>query len=107
VSDLPIVQKTYDLIKWYVPILNRLPRDRKFMQEEDTVLNLPVVHLEHVKRITQQAIDLFENEQEAQKWLSTPKISLNHQTPLSAMITSTGVKQVESMLYRAEYGIYG
>jgi hypothetical protein len=29
-SELPIVQKTYDLIKWYVPILNRLPRDHKF-----------------------------------------------------------------------------
>jgi hypothetical protein len=29
-SDLPIIQKTYDLIKWYVPILNRLPRDHKF-----------------------------------------------------------------------------
>jgi hypothetical protein len=25
--DLPIIQKTYDLIRWYVPILNRLPRD--------------------------------------------------------------------------------
>jgi hypothetical protein len=29
-SELPIVQKTYDLIQWYVPILNRLPRDHKF-----------------------------------------------------------------------------
>ena len=29
-TDLPIIQKTYDLILWYVPILNRLPRDHKF-----------------------------------------------------------------------------
>ena len=29
-QDLPIIQKTYDLIKWYVPILNRLPRDHRF-----------------------------------------------------------------------------
>ena len=29
-GELPIIQKTYDLIKWYVPILNRLPRDHKF-----------------------------------------------------------------------------
>lgn len=29
-NELPIIQKTYDLIKWYVPILNRLPRDHKF-----------------------------------------------------------------------------
>jgi hypothetical protein len=29
-TDLPIIQKTYDLIKWYVPILHRLPRDYRF-----------------------------------------------------------------------------
>jgi hypothetical protein len=29
-SELPIIQKTYDLIKWYVPILNRLPKNHKF-----------------------------------------------------------------------------
>ena len=30
-NDLSIIQKTYDLIRWYVPILNRLPRDQKFI----------------------------------------------------------------------------
>jgi hypothetical protein len=30
-SELPIIQRTYDLIRWYVPILNRLPRDHKFI----------------------------------------------------------------------------
>ncbi|MCL6591480.1 MAG: diversity-generating retroelement protein Avd [Firmicutes bacterium] len=30
-NDLPIIQKTYDLIIWYIPILNRLPRDHKFL----------------------------------------------------------------------------
>jgi hypothetical protein len=29
-DDLPIIQKAYDLIKWYVPILNKLPKDHKF-----------------------------------------------------------------------------
>jgi hypothetical protein len=29
-SELPVIQKTYDFIKWYVPILNRLPRDHKY-----------------------------------------------------------------------------
>jgi hypothetical protein len=39
-SDLPIIQKVYDLIKWYVPILNRLPRDHKFMLGERLCSNL-------------------------------------------------------------------
>jgi hypothetical protein len=30
-NELPIIQKTHDLIQWYVPILNQLPRDHKFL----------------------------------------------------------------------------
>ncbi len=30
-SELPIIQKSYDLILWYIPLLNRLPRDHKFL----------------------------------------------------------------------------
>ena len=29
-NNLSIIQKTHDLIKWYVPILSRLPRGYKF-----------------------------------------------------------------------------
>ncbi len=39
-QDLPVIQKTYDLIKWYVPILNRLPRDHKFVLGERMVSSL-------------------------------------------------------------------
>lgn len=30
-SELPIIQRVYDLIKWYTPVINRLPRDHKLM----------------------------------------------------------------------------
>jgi formylglycine-generating enzyme required for sulfatase activity len=36
-QELSIIQKTYDLIKWYVPILNRLPRNHKFMLGDRTI----------------------------------------------------------------------
>lgn len=39
-NDLPIIQKTHDLIKWYVPILNRLPRDHKFILGDRIVTGL-------------------------------------------------------------------
>lgn len=29
-DELPVIQKTYDLIKWYVPILNRLSRNYRY-----------------------------------------------------------------------------
>lgn len=30
-KELPIIQQTYDLIQWYVPVLNSLPRDHHFI----------------------------------------------------------------------------
>ena len=39
-NELPIIQKTYDLILWYVPILNRLPRDHKFALGDRIVAGL-------------------------------------------------------------------
>ncbi|MBD2151634.1 diversity-generating retroelement protein Avd [Pseudanabaena sp. FACHB-1277] len=36
-TELSIIQKTYDLIKWYVPILNRLPKEHKFQLGNRTI----------------------------------------------------------------------
>jgi hypothetical protein len=38
--DLPVIQKTYDLVKWYIPILNRLPRDHRFTLGERMINGL-------------------------------------------------------------------
>jgi hypothetical protein len=40
VTELPIIERTYDLIKWYIPILNRLPKDHKFMLGQRIATNL-------------------------------------------------------------------
>jgi hypothetical protein len=39
-SELPVIQKVYDLIKWYVPILNRLPHSHKFILGERIINQL-------------------------------------------------------------------
>jgi 23S rRNA-intervening sequence protein len=39
-ENLPIIQKTYDLIKWYVPILNKLPRNHKFLLGDRIITGL-------------------------------------------------------------------
>ncbi|MEL7141187.1 MAG: diversity-generating retroelement protein Avd [Cyanobacteria bacterium J06643_4] len=39
-EEIPIIQKTYDLIKWYVPILNRLPKNHKFLLGDRMVSGL-------------------------------------------------------------------
>ena len=39
-SDLPILQKTYDFVKWYVPTLNHLPRTQKYLLGDRLITNL-------------------------------------------------------------------
>jgi hypothetical protein len=39
-NELPVIQKTYDFILWYVPILNRLPREHKFVLGERMINQL-------------------------------------------------------------------
>lgn len=38
--DLPIIQKTYDLIRWYIPLINKLPRDHKFQLGDRMIAGL-------------------------------------------------------------------
>ncbi|MEB3300379.1 MAG: diversity-generating retroelement protein Avd [Cyanobacteriota bacterium] len=42
-GELPIVQATTDLIKWFVPLLNRLPREQKFALGDRIISNLYAV----------------------------------------------------------------
>ena len=62
--------------------------------------------LNRFNRITQQAIDLFEDADKAKEWLQTPKNALAGLTPLAALATDEGAKALEEVLYRTEYGIY-
>lgn len=63
-------------------------------------------HWARFSRIVQQACDLFEDQAETKRWLSTSKRDLGDRTPLEASTTDAGSIQVEQMLYRAAYGIF-
>jgi hypothetical protein len=40
VTELPIIERTFDLIKWYIPILNRLPKNHKYILGDRIAVNL-------------------------------------------------------------------
>lgn len=103
------VANTYELDSRQKEAIFGIPvRTQARYKKNDSILSpLIIDRLERFKRITQQAINLFEDEEEAKKWLSTPKVSLHNKTPFEAMATDAGAKQVEQILYRAEYGVYG
>lgn len=58
------------------------------------------------EKIVQQAQELFEDKMETRRWLSTPKVALDHKTPLEILDTSWGCSQVEQMLLQAAYGVF-
>ena len=60
-KELPIIQQTYDLIKWYVPVLNSLPRDHHFILG-DRIIRLLYETLEQLiaARYSREKLPLLE-----------------------------------------------
>jgi len=60
-KELPIIQQTYDLIKWYVPVLNNLPRDHHFILG-DRIIRLLYETLEQLitARYSREKLPLLE-----------------------------------------------
>ena len=75
-SDLPIIQKTYDLIKWYIPILDRLPRNHRFALGDRVITGLYDL-LEGLIKARYATDKLFQL-----KLLNTQLDILRHQTRL-------------------------
>jgi putative toxin-antitoxin system antitoxin component (TIGR02293 family) len=89
-------------------IFGILPMDQACLQRDNAILTPIVVdRFNRFTRITQQAINLFKDTDKALQWLQTSKNSLAGITPLAALSTDEGANQVEEILYRTEYGIYG
>jgi len=103
------VSKRYSLGKAEVKQLFGISEATQFRYEKQNAELKPAIadRVQRFNRIVDQARELFEDESETQRWLSTPKVALKGETPLQALSTDAGAKQVEEILYRAEYGMYG
>ncbi|MBD2143799.1 diversity-generating retroelement protein Avd [Sphaerospermopsis sp. FACHB-1194] len=88
-NELPIIQKTYDLIKWYVPILNRLPQNHKFMLGNRIITGL--YDLLDALIIAKYAVDKVEQLQSLNSKLDI----LRHQTRLLLDFELIKIKRYE------------
>ena len=57
-------------------------------------------------RIFGQASDVFQNEEDARRWLNAPQVGLGGAIPLDYAETEAGAREVERLLTRIEYGVY-
>jgi putative toxin-antitoxin system antitoxin component (TIGR02293 family) len=53
-----------------------------------------------------RATQVLGSQQEAEQWLERPAIGLDQQRPIDLLATPAGVKLVEELLERLEYGVY-
>lgn len=57
-------------------------------------------------RVMAHAIDTFGTQEKAAHWMQTSNLVLEGQTPLSLLDTDAGVRQVDTILGRIDYGLY-
>jgi putative toxin-antitoxin system antitoxin component (TIGR02293 family) len=57
-------------------------------------------------RIAALADRVFGNPEKAHRWMRKPKHLLGGMTPVDFLVTESGARQVEQMLYRIEHGIF-
>lgn len=79
--------------------LNRRKADGRLgMAESDRVVRFA--------RLAGRAIDVFESEEGARRWLNSPQVGLGGEVPLDYAQTEMGAREVEDLLGRIEYGVY-
>jgi hypothetical protein len=71
-GELPIIEQTRDLVLWYVPLLNRLPRDHRYTLGERIITSL----YELLEELIQAK---FSREKRAQLEASTLRLELLRQ----------------------------
>lgn len=58
------------------------------------------------QRLFEQAVSVLSDPEEARDWLKAEAYGLNGVTPLDHADTEAGAREVESLLWRLEHGVY-
>ncbi len=90
--------------------ISRRTLSRRIQQGKlNTTKRLSAVESDRLYRlalIVAKAVDVFGDEATALYWLKEPLTALQGQTPLEALKTEPGVRQVDLLLGRIEHGIF-
>jgi len=57
-------------------------------------------------RLMGKAVEVFESEEAARRWLKAPQVGLGSAIPLDYAETELGAREVEDLLGRIDYGVY-
>jgi len=62
--------------------------------------------LDRVRMLAKHAADVFESPRAGREWLTRPQMGLAGFVPLELADTGAGIREVENLLGRIDYGVY-
>lgn len=74
-------------------------------REKGTLTSSESERLYRIVRLFQKAMEVFETEEEARRWLKRPQMRLGEQVPLEIARLEPGAREAERLLGRIEHGI--
>jgi putative toxin-antitoxin system antitoxin component (TIGR02293 family) len=64
-------------------------------------------HPDSRAQILDLAIEVFEDNGKAMRWLKEPNMQIGNRPPVSALGTTSGFQNVETVLHQIQYGVIG
>ena len=107
VSELDALQNILD-----VPIEKLAPKlgiSKATLHRRKTAGHLDPDESDRVVRFARlmgMAIEVFENEEAARAWMSSPQVGLDGETPLEYANTELGAQEVRNLLGRIDHSVY-
>jgi putative toxin-antitoxin system antitoxin component (TIGR02293 family) len=81
------------------------PRTLERRRKSGSLSPVESERLYRIVRLFRKAVDVFESEEEARRWLKRPQMRLGEQVPLEIARLEPGARETERLLGRIEHGI--
>jgi putative toxin-antitoxin system antitoxin component (TIGR02293 family) len=107
-SAFEAVQKEIDLPQNQLSSILGIPtRTMARRKENQQLTSVESDRLYRVARVFVFTVDVLGDLEKARTWLKSPNRGLGGEIPLTLLDTDIGARQVEDVLQRLKYGIYG
>jgi putative toxin-antitoxin system antitoxin component (TIGR02293 family) len=106
-SSFEAVQKEIDLPQNQLSEILGIPARTIARRKDKHLTAIESDRLYRVAWVLAFTADVLGNIEKARSWLKTPNRGLGGDIPLALLDTDIGVRQVEDVLQRLKYGIYG
>jgi len=86
-------------------LMNRIVPEATFKRRRDRLSAAESERTERIARVMANAEYVWDDREEARRFLTTPHPALRHKTPVDAAMTELGARQVEELLGQIFHGL--